>query len=51
MAFTYFGSRSPEVDRAWVKALAFTANSPTGLCVVHEPAEGSRAGHLEPASS
>lgn len=38
IVFKYFGSRQPAVNRAWVEALAFTANSPSGLYLVHEPA-------------
>lgn len=41
MAFKYYGSRQPPINRAWVDALAFTANSPSGLYLVPEPAEGS----------
>lgn len=43
MVFKYFGSRQPAVNRAWVDALAYTANSPTGLYLVPEPPEGSPA--------
>lgn len=43
LVFKYYGSRQPEINRTWVDALAFTANSPTGLYLVHEPAEGSPA--------
>lgn len=42
MVFKYHGSRAPKISRAWVEALAFTANSPSGLYLVHEPAEGTR---------
>lgn len=41
MVFRYFGSRQPAINRAWIEALAYTANSPTGLHFVHEPDEGS----------
>ncbi|WP_091227160.1 ATP-dependent DNA ligase [Microbacterium sp. 3J1] len=37
IVFKYFGSRQPQINRAWVEALAFTANSPSGLYLVHEP--------------
>lgn len=40
LIFKYLGSRSPVINRAWVDALAFTANSPSGMYVVPEPAEG-----------
>lgn len=44
IVFKYFGSRQPAVNRAWVEALAFTANSPSGLYLVHEPsAEAAHA--------
>ena len=41
LVFKYFGSRQPAINRAWVDALAFTANSPSGLYVTPEPAEGT----------
>lgn len=41
LTFTYHGSRTPSVNRAWLEALMFTANSPTGLYTVREPAESS----------
>lgn len=40
LVFKYFGSRQPEINRAWTEALAFTANSPTGLYLVPEPQDG-----------
>ena len=39
IVFKYFGSRQPAINRAWVDALAFTANSPSGLYLAPEPAE------------
>lgn len=39
MSFKYYGSRPPSLNRAWVEALAITANGPAGLYVVPEPAE------------
>lgn len=39
LAFKYHGSRTPALNRMWVEALAITANSPTGLYLVPEPAE------------
>lgn len=39
MSFKYFGSRAPALNRTWIEALAITANSPTGLYVVPEPAD------------
>lgn len=51
LVFKYYGSRTPPVNRAWIDALAFTANSPSGLYMVPEPAEGTRLEQdLEPAS-
>ena len=41
LAFKYYGGRHPKLNRAWIEALAATANSPTGLYLVPEPAEGS----------
>lgn len=43
LVFKYAGSRQPAINRAWVDALAFTANSPTGLYLVPEPANTSAA--------
>lgn len=42
MVFKFYGSRQPQINRAWIDALAFTANAPGGLYVVHEPAAGER---------
>jgi len=39
MSFKYYGSRAPSLNRAWIEALAVTANSPNGLYVIPEPAE------------
>lgn len=41
LSFKYYGSRQPRINAAWVDALAHTANSPSGLYVVPEPAEGA----------
>jgi hypothetical protein len=41
LVFKYFGSRQPAMNREWIDALAFTANSPSGLYLVPEPAEGA----------
>lgn len=43
MSFKYYGSRPPALNRAWVEALAITANGPAGLYLVPEPAEASAA--------
>ncbi|WP_295776503.1 ATP-dependent DNA ligase [uncultured Microbacterium sp.] len=39
LSFKYYGSRTPSLNRTWVEALAHTANAPTGLYLVPEPAE------------
>lgn len=39
LVFKFYGSRRPSINPAWVSALAFTANSPSGLYVVPEPPE------------
>jgi len=39
LVFKYFGSRQPSINRAWIEALAFTANAPSGLYLVPEPQE------------
>ncbi|KNY07220.1 MULTISPECIES: hypothetical protein [unclassified Microbacterium] len=41
LVFKYFGSRPPAINRAWVDALAFTANAPSGMYLTPEPAESS----------
>lgn len=38
LVFKYSGSRHLSINRHWIEALAFTANAPTGLHLVHEPA-------------
>lgn len=48
LVYRYHCSRQPQIKRAWVDALAQTANSPSGLCLVSEPvrstlASGTRA--------
>ncbi|WP_374754528.1 ATP-dependent DNA ligase [Microbacterium sp. UMB0228] len=47
LIFKYSQGRQPAVSRAWVDALAFTANSPTGLYLVPEPAAGKQ---LDPST-
>ncbi|MDQ1076063.1 hypothetical protein QE406_002311 [Microbacterium testaceum] len=41
LVFKFNGGRPPAVNRAWLEALMSTANSPTGLYVVPEPADDS----------
>lgn len=44
LVFKFHGSRQPRVNRAWVDALAFTANAPSGLYLTPEPAGESNLG-------
>lgn len=37
LVYKYYGSRTPQLNRAWLEALTYTANSPSGLYVVPEP--------------
>ncbi len=37
LEFKYHGSRRASTNRSWLEALAFTANSPSGLHIVPEP--------------
>ena len=37
IAYKYFGSRSPTLNREWIEALMATANSSGGLQIVPEP--------------
>jgi hypothetical protein len=37
LAYKYFGSRSPTLNRDWIEALMVTANSSGGLRIVPEP--------------
>lgn len=46
MVFKYSGSRQPAINRRWVDALAFTANSPTGLYFIPEPQDGALSDDL-----
>lgn len=39
LVYRFYGSRRPSINRAWIEALIYTANSPTGLYTVPEPAE------------
>ncbi|MFS0895122.1 ATP-dependent DNA ligase [Microbacterium sp. 179-I 3D3 NHS] len=38
LVFKYQTSRRPAISRHWIDALAYTANAPTGLYLVPEPA-------------
>ncbi|HWI32155.1 MAG TPA: ATP-dependent DNA ligase [Microbacterium sp.] len=39
IVYKFYGSKKPAINRAWIDALVFTANSPTGLYAVPEPPE------------
>lgn len=39
LIYKFYGSRRPSLNAAWIDALMQTANSPTGLHVVPEPAD------------
>ena len=41
LVYKFYGSRRPAINRAWIEALIYTANSPTGLYAVSEPPEDS----------
>lgn len=44
LKFRFYGSRTPGLNREWLEALAFTANSANGLHLVPEPAPGAATG-------
>jgi hypothetical protein len=46
LVYKYYGSRRPEVNRAWLEALAYTASTPAGLHIIPEPPD-SAAGEEE----
>ncbi|WP_109210216.1 MULTISPECIES: ATP-dependent DNA ligase [Microbacterium] len=37
LVYKFYGSRKPQLNPAWIDALAYTANSSTGLYLVPEP--------------
>ena len=41
LVYKYFGSRQPNLNRAWLEALTYPANSTSGLHIVPEPPESS----------
>lgn len=54
LVYKFYGSRTPELNRAWLEALMYTANSPSGLYVVPEPpepGEGDAASESEASAS
>lgn len=46
LVYKFHGSRSPQINRAWVDALMYTANSSNGLHIVPEPADRADSGAL-----
>jgi len=48
LVFKFYGSRRPRLNPAWIEALTHTANSPSGLYLVPEPAEPSAADAQSP---
>jgi hypothetical protein len=44
LQFDFFGSRRPEIDRAWIDALEQSARSPIGLIVLGEDGKPARCG-------
>lgn len=50
LAFKYSTVQHPHINRAWVDALAFAANTPTGLYMLPEPAEPGERHHKPEAA-
>lgn len=46
LVYKFYGSRTPRLNLAWVDALSFTANSPSGLYLVPEPPEVASEGNV-----
>ena len=46
LVFKYFGSRQPAINRGWIDALAFTANSPSGMYLTPEPSDAASVTRL-----
>lgn len=44
LVYKFYGGRKPQLNPAWIDALAFTANSQSGLYLVPEPAGSSENG-------
>lgn len=44
VAFKFFGSRPPSINRAWIDELMLLANTPSGLHLIPEPTAPSPAG-------
>lgn len=49
LVYKYYGSRRPKLNPAWIDALTFTANTPTGLYIVPEPPEGTQPAAATPS--
>lgn len=47
LVYKYYGSRAPKLNVAWVDALAYTANAPTGLYLVPEPPDVPNAAQTD----
>ena len=47
IVYKFYGSRKPAINRAWVDALLYTANTPVGLYVVPEPPEYEPGGPFD----
>jgi hypothetical protein len=43
LTFKFYGSRVPAINRAWLDAMMYTANSTSGLYIVPEPPEDTPA--------
>src|SRR5690606_32806471 len=43
LVYKFYGSRKPKINRAWIEALMYAANSVTGLYPVPEPEEGVKS--------
>lgn len=41
IVFKFYGSRLPSLNKEWLEALTYVANSPRGLYLVPEPAPGT----------
>lgn len=44
MQFEFYGSRAPQLNRAWLEALVQLSNTPGGLRVIPEPKESAGSG-------
>ena len=51
LVYKYYGSRRPTINRAWIDALAHTANSPSGLYLVPEPPQPAEHAAADPQHS